>query len=118
MPDSQSRVTGSWGERRVQKDYCNRDVEVLFAEPEARTPSDSVGRSFFSTDSERRIVTEGWFLRLNEVHKRLGQATPLPSPTCASKPKWMASLGTCSHQHLVYVCVVLQSGLLFIKILK
>lgn len=38
MPDLQSLVTGSWVEGRAQKDYYNNDVEVLLAEPEARTP--------------------------------------------------------------------------------
>lgn len=40
------------------------DVEELLAEPEARTLPDSIVRSLFSTDSDRRTVMEGWFLRL------------------------------------------------------
>lgn len=74
MPDLQSRVTGSWVEGKAQKDYYNNDVEVLLAEPEARTPSDS--------DLERRIVTEGWFLRLNGPLKAGTGYFPVLSHLC------------------------------------
>lgn len=64
----------------MQKDDYNNGVEVLLAEPEARTP-EFVGRSFFSTDSER-IVTEGWFLRLNGLLKAGTSYSPAFSHLC------------------------------------
>lgn len=93
MPDLQSRVTGSWVEGRAQKDYYNNDVEVLLAEPEARTPSDS--------DLERRIVTEGWFLRLNGPLKARTGYFPVSSHLCLNGWHHWGPV----HTSILFMCV-------------